>query len=187
MGSLLAISNRIDKFTDHVGHVISWLTLFMVLISAFNAVARYGSRFIGINLSSNAFLELQWQAFSIVFLLGGAYALKCGAHVRVDVLYGSLSDRVRAMINLVGTIIFLLPFCLLMLWVTWPMVVNSWTVRETSPNPDGLPFYPIKSFILLAFFLLLLQAISEIIKHTAVLRGELSSEVEEQATPSEGL
>ncbi|MDJ0838116.1 MAG: TRAP transporter small permease subunit [Acidobacteriota bacterium] len=187
MDILLRIANTIDKLTDRVGRWLAWLTLFMVLVGAFNAVARYLSRYVGVNLSSNSFLEMQWYAFSIVFLLGGVYALKNGAHVRVDVLYGRLGNNYKVWINLVGTVIFLIPFCIFMLWASWPDVVDSWEVLEVSSDPGGLPRYPIKTVVLLAFVLLLVQALAELIKLIAVVRGALPDDLVNQQTESEGL
>ncbi len=167
----LKISRALDRLTEWIGLGVGWLTLAMVLIGAYNAVVRYLGRFFGWNLSSNAYLELQWYFFSLVFLLGAAYTLRRGAHVRVDVFYGRLSERGKAWINLLGTALFLLPFCGFCLWVSWPSVRNSWSIGEVSPDPGGLPRYPIKAAILVAFVLLIVQGISEIIKQVAVIRG----------------
>ena len=161
----------IDRLRDLAGRAVLWLVGVMVLVGAFNAVARYLGRTTGTNLSSNAYLELQWYLFSVVFLLGGAYALRHDAHVRVDLLYGRLGERGRAWIDLAGGLLFLLPFCVFMLVVSWPTVAASWAVRETSPDPGGLPRYPIKALILVGFALLLLQGVAEVAKRVAVLRG----------------
>jgi TRAP-type mannitol/chloroaromatic compound transport system permease small subunit len=165
------VSRRIDAFHRRLGGLVTWLTLAMVLIGAFNAIGRYLGRSVGANLSSNAWIELQWYLFSLVFLLGAAHALEQGAHVRVDVLYGRLPARARHWIDLLGSLLFLLPFTVFGLWVSWPAVRNSWSVREVSPDPGGLPRYPIKAVILLAFLLLMLQGISEAIKAAARLRS----------------
>lgn len=161
----------VDRLNDAIGHAIAWLTLAMVLLAAGNAVARYLGRSIGWNLSSNAYLELQWYLFSAVFMLGAAYALRRGAHVRVDVFYSRLSVRGKAWIDLLGTLLLLLPFCLLMLWLSWPSVRGSWAIRETSPDPGGLVRYPIKSLILVCFALLVLQGVAEVVRQVAILRG----------------
>lgn len=165
-----------DALSEWTGRVILWLVGVMVLFGAFNALARYLGRFTGAHLSSNAYIELQWYLFSIVFLLGGAYALKHDAHVRVDLLYGRVGVRGRAWIDLLGTLLFLLPFSALMLWVSWPTVAASWAVREVSPDPGGLPRYPIKAVILLGFALLILQGIAEASKQIAILRGGAPAE-----------
>jgi TRAP-type mannitol/chloroaromatic compound transport system permease small subunit len=175
MDRLLAIARGIDRLNGWVGRVARWLTLAMVLVGAFNAVARYTDPLTGWGLSSNAYIEGQWYLFSLVFLLGAAYTLREDEHVRVDVLYERLSPRGRAWINLAGTVLFLIPFCVVMLWVTWPAVQTSWQLLEQSPDPGGLPRYPIKAVVLVAFALLLLQGVAMAIKQVAVLvNGELA-------------
>lgn len=169
----LRLAAGIDRFSVWTGRVVRWLTLAMVLIGAFNAVVRYLDRYTGLGISSNLYLELQWYLFSLVFLLGAAYTLQQDRHVRVDVLFGRLSARGQAWINLLGTVLFLLPFCGLMLWATFPFVVNSWELLEQSPDPGGLPRYPIKTVIPLAFVLLAVQGVSLLIRQVAVLRGAL--------------
>lgn len=164
-------SRLIDGFNRRLGSLVAWLTLVMVLIGSFNALARYLGRYVGASLSSNAWLELQWYLFSLVFLLGAAHTLERGAHVRVDVLYGRLSNKARAWIDLFGSLIFLVPFTVFGLWVSWPAVRNSWAIRELSPDPGGLPRWPIKAVILVAFALLMLQGFSEAIKAAARLRS----------------
>ncbi len=171
MDRWLRWSDRIDRFSAATGRLIYWLTLGMVLVGAFNAIVRYLDRYTGLGLSSNMYLELQWYLFSLVFLLGAAYGLRHNEHVRVDVLYGALSDRGRAWIDLLGTVFFLMPFCALMVWMSWPLVRNAWAVWEQSPDPGGLPRYPIKTVIPIAFLLLMLQGVSILIKQVAVLRG----------------
>ncbi len=172
----MRLTRAADALSEWTGRIILWLVGVMVLIGAFNAVARYLGRFTGTHLSSNAYIELQWYLFSIVFLLGGAYALKHDAHVRVDLLYGRVGVRGRAWIDLLGTLLFLLPFSLLMLWLSWPSVAASWSVREVSPDPGGLPRYPIKAVILLGFALLVLQGAAEALKQIAILRGKAPPE-----------
>ena len=167
----LRLAHGIDRFSERTGRLLYWLSLAMVVIGAFNAVARYLDRYTGLGLSSNMYIELQWYLFSLLFLLGAAYTLKHNAHVRVDVLYSRLSSKGKAWVDLGGTVLFLMPFCVLMLWVSWPMVANSWAVREVSPDPGGLPRYPIKAVIPLAFVLLMIQGLSMLIKQVAILRG----------------
>ena len=157
--------------TGGLGRVISWMAFLMVAIGAFNAIARYLGRYIGINLSSNLYLELQWYLFSLIFLLGAGYALKENAHVRVDVVYGRLRARSRALIDVIGSVLMMIPFCLFVLWVSWPSIHNSWLVREGSPDPGGLPRYPLKAVIIVAFVLLLAQGVSQFLKDVSVLRG----------------
>ncbi len=172
----LRLANLIDRFTAAIGKLVSWLVLLMVLLSAFNAVARYLGRFLGRNLSSNAYLEAQWYLFSLVFLLGASYALQQDAHVRVDVLFGKFPEKVRRWINIAGTLLLLLPFSVFVLWSSWPVVRNSWNIREVSPDPGGLPRWPLKPFILVCFVLLLVQGISELIKEVHALRHPESGE-----------
>ena len=181
----LRLASGIDRLNEKVGRAIYWLTLAMVLIGSFNAIVRYLDRYTGLSLSSNTHIELQWYLFSLVFLLGAAYTLKHNAHVRVDVYYGRLSARGKAWINLLGTVLFLIPFCVLMLWAAWPAVRESWSLLEVSPDPGGLPRYPIKTVILVSFFLLLLQAISQIVKNAAIL-AEPGGGTVEGATSDEG-
>lgn len=188
MPFLLRIADRIDRANEWIGRGVYWLTLFMVLIGAFNAIARYLDRYTGLGLSSNTYIELQWYMYSVVFLLGAAYTLKHNAHVRVDVLITRLSPRGRAWINFWGTILFLIPFCIFVLWTSWPSVSNSWEVLETSPDPGGLPRYVIKTAIPVAFVLLMAQGVSMAVKQVAILRGHLTEEeLTEEEDPWEGV
>jgi len=120
MDAWLRVARSIDRFSEWTGKAVYWLTLAMVVIGAYNALVRYLDRYSGLGLSSNTYIEAQWYLFSLVFLLAAAYTLKHDAHVRVDVLYGRLSDKGKAWINVLGTVLFLIPFCILMLWVSWP-------------------------------------------------------------------
>lgn len=169
----LGFSRGIDRLNGWVGRQIGWLVLVMVLLGSFNALARYAGRFGQVSLSSNGFIEGQWYLFSLVFLLGAGWTLQQDKHVRVDVFYGRLSPRVRAWIDLVGSVVLLLPFCVFGLVVSWGTVANSWSVLEGSPDPGGLPRYPIKTMILVSFALVALQGLSELIKRVAVLSGRL--------------
>jgi TRAP-type mannitol/chloroaromatic compound transport system permease small subunit len=169
-GGWLRLAAGIDRITMWVGRVVSWLAFVMVLLGAGNAIFRYLGRFVGRSLSSNAWLELQWYLFSLIFLLGAAYGLQQDSHVRVDVLFARVSDRARTLINIAGSLLLLFPFCIFMLWSAWPVVRNSWTIHEVSPDPGGLPRYPLKAVILICFALLALQGISELIKDIDKLR-----------------
>lgn len=171
MRFLSRFAGWIEGLNDRIGSVLRWLALAMVLIGAFNALARYLTRFAGVPLSSNALNELQWYLFSLIFLLGAAYGLRRDVHVRVDVLYQRLSARRQAWIDLVGTLVFLLPFSILMLKVSWPVVKASWAVRETSPDPGGLSRYPIKAVVLVSFALLTLQGLAHLIRQVEVIRS----------------
>lgn len=183
----LRLASAIDRFTGSIGKVVSWLVVFMVLLSAFNAVARYLGRYIGQDLSSNAYLEAQWYIFSLVFLLGAAYALQKDAHVRVDVLFARFPGRVRRWVNILGTLLLLTPFSLFVLWTSWPVIRNSWVIRETSPDPGGLPRWPLKPFILICFALLLIQGVSELIKEIDALRKPDTGEGEYADQKVEGV
>ena len=171
MSALSRISEIIDGFSERLGGLVGWLSLLMVLVGAFNAVARYVGKSTGTNLSSNAYIETQWYLFSLIFLLGAAHTLQRDQHVRVDVLFERLSAQGRAKLDLVGTVLFLVPFCVFGIVVSWPTVRNSWAVLEVSPDPGGLARYPIKSVMIACFGLLLLQSISEIIKRVRIIRG----------------
>ncbi|AFV77134.1 TRAP transporter small permease subunit [Thermus oshimai] len=175
MKTLLALAHAIDALSEGIGRVIAWLTLLVALLSAGNAILRYGFSY-----SSNAYLEAQWYLFSLIFLLGGAYALKRNAHVRIDLLYGRLSPRARAWIDLVGTVLFLIPMSLGILYLAWPWVAESVRIREVSPDAGGLPRWIIKPFLLVGFFLLALQGLSELIKKAAYLMGLCSLEEERE-------
>lgn len=178
MQQLLRLADAIDRFQDRVGRWLYWLTLMMVVIGAYNAIVRYLDKYTGMTLSSNTYLEMQWYLFAILFLVGTAYTLKHDAHVRVDILYTRFGPKGKAWINLLGTVLFLFPFCILMLWVSWPAVANSWAVLEMSPDPGGLPRYPIKTVIPIAFLLVMVQGVSMTIRAAATLRGVEDAEAE---------
>jgi TRAP-type mannitol/chloroaromatic compound transport system permease small subunit len=177
MSALLRLARGIDALNRSVGRAAAWLSFAMVLMGAFNALARYFDRAAGGGLSSNAWVEGQWYLFSLMFLLGAPYALRAGAHVRVDVFYGRLPARGRHWIDLLGGILFTIPFCVFALWISWPAVHESWVIREGSPDPGGLPRWPIKAVIPVAFALLLLQGLSETLKRAAILLGRSEDEV----------
>jgi len=173
---LPALAKRIDQFNERIGRLVGWLTLAMIGVGAFNALARYLGKYTESQLASNALIELQWYLFSLVFLLGAAHTLKQNKHVRVDVFYGRLSDKKKAWIDLIGSTIFLIPFCLFALWACFPSVMNSIDSRELSPDPGGLPRYPIKAMILACFSLLLLQGLSEVTKNIQSILGHREGE-----------
>jgi TRAP-type mannitol/chloroaromatic compound transport system permease small subunit len=167
----LAFARTVGRVNDAIGAMLRWLAVAMVLLGAYNALARYATPKLGITLSSNALNEAQWYLFTLIFLLGSAYALRHDVHIRVDVLYSRLSARGKAWMDIAGTILFLIPFCVLLLWVAWDPVMRSWAVREGSPDPSGLPRYPIKAVILVSFALLLLQGVAFIIERLAIIKG----------------
>ena len=172
----------VDGLNDKIGAAIRWLTLAMVLVGAATAILRYSARGLELSLNLTPLTEVQWYLFSLIFLLGAAYGLNHDVHVRVDVLYERLNKKRRALIDLVGTIVFLIPFSLVMLYVSWPMVTNSFSVREISPDPGGLPRWPIKLVILISFVLLTLQGLSQIVKRIDILRAEGDSSGTPEAT-----
>ncbi len=171
MRNLLAFARGVDRLNDAVYTMIRWLTLAMIFVGALNAILRYATKFTGVSLSSNSYLDIQWYMFSLIFLLGAAAGLRQEMHVRVDVLYERLAPRAKAWIDIAGTLLFLLPFCVMMLVTSWPAVHNSWVVREGSPDPGGLIRYPIKTVLLVCFALLFLQGVSQLITRAAILRG----------------
>ena len=171
MNVLRRVAAAIDRMIDGIGTAVTWLSLLMIGFGAYNAVARYATRFAGISLSSNALNELQWYLFSVIFLLGAAWGLRHDVHVRVDVLYARRSRRTQAWIDLLGTVLFLIPFCVMMLWVSWPAVARSFAIREVSPDPGGLPRWPIKGLLIVSFVLLLLQGLAVIVRQVDVIRS----------------
>ena len=170
MQYLVFFSRAVDRFSWHVGRSLRWVALALVVLGVVNVIGRYlGARF-GIQLSSNSLLEAQIQAFNLIFLLGGAYLLLENGHIRVDVLHSKFSAYTKAWIDFLGSVILLIPFCLLMLGYSFNYVLRAWERLEVSPNPGGLPLYPIKTVLLVGFALLLLQGISQAIKAAAVIR-----------------
>lgn len=162
----LALSAAIDRISTFFGWIAAWLVLLSVLISAGNALSRYL-----FNLSSNAWLEIQWQLFSGVFLLGAPYVLCVNGHVRVDLFYGSASPRRKLWIDVFGIVFFLFPVMLTLTYFTWNFFVPSFQSGETSSNVGGLVLWPVKLLMPVGFALVLLQGVSELIKRIAGLRG----------------
>lgn len=171
MRFLLYISAVIDWFSTRVGRLMGWVAVVLVALGVINVVGRYLGARLGIQLGSNTLLEAQTYAYNLMFLLGAAYVLLQDGHIRVDILHQRLSARARAWVDIAGALLFLMPFCALAIWFSIGYVQRSWTTMEVSPNPGGLPRYPIKTVIIAAFVMLLLQAFSETIKRIAWLRG----------------
>jgi TRAP-type mannitol/chloroaromatic compound transport system permease small subunit len=163
----LGIARAIDAVNERIGRAVLWLVLAVTLISAANALMRYG-----FGMSSNAWLEIQWYLFGAIFLLAAGYTLKHNGHVRVDVLYGRWPPRVRAWIDLLGAALFLLPLCVLMVWLSWHGFIESFQRGELSSDAGGLIRWPVRLLIPLGFALLGLQGVSELIKRVAFLRGQ---------------
>ena len=147
----------------------------MVLIGAFNALARYGDKYLPVRLSSNGWIELQWYFFSLVFLLAAPFAVRLDSHVRVDVLYGRLGTRGKAWIDLIGTLVFLLPFCVFGVWYALPSALSSLDIREVSPDPGGLTRWPIKLVVPVAFVLLTLQGFAEVTRRGLFLSRKITA------------
>ena len=171
MRVLVLLARVIDGVNGVIGRAMGWVALLMVAIGVINVVGRYLGAQLGMQLSSNALLEAQTYAYSMVFLLAAAYVLCTNGHIRVDIIYAGRSQRTRAWIDIFGTLVFLIPFCIFALYFSVGYVERSWNVLESSPNPGGLPRYPIKTVILIGFAMLLLQGGSELIKRIAWLRG----------------
>jgi TRAP-type mannitol/chloroaromatic compound transport system permease small subunit len=177
---LLRVSRIIDAINDRLGRLSIWLVVIMVLVGVWNVVGRVLTRYVGRNLTSNALIEVQWYMFSLVFFLGAAYTLLHNGHVRVDVLYARWSGQRRALIDLLGSLLFLMPFAALVIYFSWGSVRFSWLIREGSPDAGGLPRYPIKTLVLVSFALLILQGISEAIKSAAIRTGALQPKEEQR-------
>jgi TRAP-type mannitol/chloroaromatic compound transport system permease small subunit len=178
MQTLLRISRAIDALNAKIGQALIWLVLVMALVSAGNAIFRYL-----FNLSSNAWLELQWYLFSAVFLLCAGYTLLNDEHIRIDVVSSHLSRRAQLWIDIFGTVFFLLPVSIFIMWLSWPVFMNAWTSQEISGNAGGLIRWPVRLLVPLGFFLLSLQGISEFIKRVAYLRGLIPDPGDKQAHP----
>jgi TRAP-type mannitol/chloroaromatic compound transport system permease small subunit len=166
MSGLLATSRTIDWLNERFGWLCDYMLAAACLISAGNAFMRYS-----LNYSSNAYLEIQWYLFGAAVMLGASYTLKRNEHVRVDIIYGQLSDRGRLWVDLFGFIVFLLPVTIIMLALSTPFFARSFASGEISMNAGGLILWPIKMVLPLGFLMLLLQTLSEIIKRIAALRG----------------
>jgi TRAP-type mannitol/chloroaromatic compound transport system permease small subunit len=166
MHVLLRLSKVIDACNERIGRAAAWLGLAAVIVSAVSASLRYG-----MNIGSNAWLEMQWYLNSAVFMLVAAWALKRNDHVRIDVISGKLSSRAQAWIDIVGSLLMLLPAALIIGWYSWPSLVNSYEIGEYSSDPGGLIRWPVRLLIPVGFTLLTLQGISEVIKRVAFLRG----------------
>jgi TRAP-type mannitol/chloroaromatic compound transport system permease small subunit len=166
MAFLLGFTRIVDAFNEGIGKLIRWLVLAAVLISAGNAIARKA-----FNIGSNAYLEVQWYLFAAVFMLGAGYAFLHNVHVRIDFVSSRLSKRTNAVIDSLGIVIFLIPLCLILITLSWPFFVNAWNTGEMSSNAGGLIRWPAYLLIPVGFGILLAQALSELIKRIAFLRG----------------
>ena len=172
MKKLLRFSRTVDTFNTRIGQVVAWGILAAILISAANATVRKV-----LNTSSNSWLEIQWILFGAVFLLCAAWTLLSNEHIRIDIVNGMLPKRVRDWIDVIGHLFFLIPTALVLTWLGWPFFWRSLMQNEQSTNAGGLPVYPSKLLIPLAFTFLLVQGASELIKRIAIMRGDLEDTV----------
>jgi TRAP-type mannitol/chloroaromatic compound transport system permease small subunit len=168
---LLQASRLIDRLNERCGVIANWLVLLSCLVSAGNAGRRYL-----FSASSNAWIEIQWYMLAGIVLLGAPYALKMNEHVRVDLIYGMVSERTRIWIDIVGGLLFLLPICLIMIYFTWPWFLDSWRINEGSQNAGGLPQWPVKLVMPIGFGLMALQGVSELIKRIAALEQMIQAD-----------
>jgi len=166
MNFLMAISKRIDAFSEWMGRWVAWLVLLAVLISAGNAVMRKA-----FNMSSNGFLEIQWYLFAAVFLLASGYTLLRQEHVRIDVISGRFSKRTQIWIDIIGLCVFLLPFAFIIIRLAMPLVLSAYATQEVSSNAGGLLRWPVFALLPLGMLVLAIQAVSELIKRIAFLQG----------------
>ena len=161
-----------DRIAQFLGRVVSWMLLVMTFLGAGNALLRYLGKFAGRNLTSNALLEGQWYIFSLIFLLGAAAALRKDSHVRVDIFYQRLSKKTRARVDLLGLALLFVPMMIFSIWSSWDFVFESWRIREISPDAGGLPRYPVKTLLIMAFITLFFQGISEIVHRISILKED---------------
>lgn len=180
MTAFLKLSRAIDSLNERLGKTVAWAIVVAILVSAINAIIR---RVFGV--SSNAWLELQWYLFGAVFMLCSPWTLKVNEHIRIDIVSNMLSKRARNWIDLLGHIFFLFPFVAIMLWLCVPYFQKSYLSGEVSSNAGGLLIWPAKGLILLGFFFLGLQWLSELIKRIAIMRGDLDDETTSHSAEAE--
>jgi TRAP-type mannitol/chloroaromatic compound transport system permease small subunit len=180
MKPLLAFSRAVDWLNEHVGKLTYWLILAAVLISTGNAVVRYS-----FNMSSNAWLEIQWYLFSFVFLFCAGYTLLHNQHVRIDIVTGGLSPRAKAWIDILGTVFFLLPMAITIMWLSWPVFTDAYRSHEISTNAGGLLIWPGRLMVPAGFLLLVLQGLSELIKRVAFLQGLIPDPADKDEGPTD--
>lgn len=180
MQALLTVSRVIDSINSWLGKWVSWLIVVVVIVSAANAVSR---KLFG--LSSNAWLELQWIMFSVIFMACSPWTLMSNEHIRIDIVNSMFRKRIRDSIDVFGHIAFLLPFTIVMIVTGWPFFLASFRLNEQSFNAGGLPQWPAKSLVVIGFTLLFFQGISELIKRIAVMRGDIADPYEQTLHPAE--
>jgi TRAP-type mannitol/chloroaromatic compound transport system permease small subunit len=167
MSFFLLISRGIDRLNQSVGYLTTWLILATTLISAGNAIVRKA-----FDQSSNALLEIQWYLFAAVFLLGAGYGLLKNSHVRIDFISGMLTSRTRNWIDVGGIVLALFPFCVICIYLSWPLFMQAYNTGEMSSNAGGLIRWPVYALVPAGFALLMLQGVSELIKRLAYLFGQ---------------
>jgi TRAP-type mannitol/chloroaromatic compound transport system permease small subunit len=185
MRPLIAIAAGIDRLTEWCAKLNILIVTALIAIGFLNVVGRFSGRFVGMRLTSNAIIELQWYMFSILFFLSFSYVLKHNLNVRVDFLYAKWTPKRKALVDIIGHLLFFIPFCIIGIYVSYGPVMRSWGLLpdgtfgqwELSPDPDGLPRAPIKTMIIVSFVLLLLQLFAEIIKKIGVLKEVIPPEV----------
>ena len=177
---MLALSRAIDALSERIGRILYWVVLAVVLISAANASVRKL-----FNYSSNAYLEIQWYLFSLLFLFCAGYVLLHNAHVRIDIVSGRLSARAQNWIDIVGILFFLFPMAAVIMWLSWPLFMDSYTRNEVSTNAGGLTIWPARLMVPIGFFLLILQGVSELIKRIAFLTGKIPNPLERHEKSAE--
>lgn len=166
MQALMTLSRLIDRFVERISHLATWAVFLSAAISAGNAMIRYA-----FDMSSNAWLEIQWYLFTVVVMLGASYTLQRNEHVRVDLVYMQLSERGKEWLDLVGTILFVIPTMTILAYLAWPLFERAWEVQEMSSSAGGLIRWPVLLLIPVGFLLVALQGVSEIIKRAAALFG----------------
>ncbi len=181
MSLLKLYAKKVDTIIHYTGYAVSWLTTMLVIVVCYDVFSRYF-----LKKSVVAFHELQWHIFSVIFLIGAAYTWKDDKHVRIDYLYARFPLKVKAWINMLGSVVFLVPFSIFIIVTSYDFVRNSFVIGETSPDPGGLPArYIIKGFIPIGFFLLLLQSTSTIVHSLAVIMNKsVSKSVSENSEPT---
>ncbi len=168
MRRFLGVSRAIDALNEQVGRVASAAVLLSCLISAGNAMVRYA-----FDISSNAWLEIQWYLFTAVVMLGASHTFKLNEHVRVDIFYGRLTDRAQKWLDLLGALLFMVPACAIIGYMAWPIFLDAWSGNELSSNAGGLVRWPFKVLVPAGFALLCLQGLSEILKRAIALHGDV--------------
>lgn len=175
MSFLLSLSRRIDQFSEWIGRWVAWLVLAAVLISTGNAISRKA-----FDMSSNAFLEIQWYLFAAVFLLASGYTMMRQEHVKIDVISGRFSKRTQIWLDVVGICLFLFPFIILVIKLAMPLVINAYVTQEVSSNAGGLIRWPVFALLPIGLALLGMQGASELIKRIAFLKGLIPDPTKKQ-------